>query len=190
MTRIAIHLVIAFGLVQTAPIGSALSDGVQLVYESGGAEQTPWVYDSVRISSRAGYEHCVVVSRPSLPARESCVRGDTLFERNADGTHVPVRPIGPGMRLAVPTASGNVLHYTTGSVTVRRVGAGLELPVVATTIVTRDAAGTVLRRLREDYAPSLLTAVRGVFEEADPDGGWRTVREFSLRDVRKPAAGG
>ncbi|HEX2209421.1 MAG TPA: hypothetical protein VHG93_17215 [Longimicrobium sp.] len=56
--------------------------------------------------------------------------------------------------------------------------------------MTRDAARTVLRRPREDYAPSRLTAGRGVFEEADPDGGWRSVREFSLRDVRKPAAGG
>jgi hypothetical protein len=165
-------------------IGSSLGDGMQLVYESAGVEQAPWVYDSVRVVERAGFERCVVVARAAQEPRESCMRGDTLFERSAAGALTAARPIGANMTLTVTVASGNVLEYATDDVRLLRTHEGLDLPIVRTTILTRDPAGTIIRRLREDYAPTLLTAARGVFEEPDDAGGWRTVRVFSLSVVR------
>lgn len=178
-----VAILLATSLVQAPPIASALSDGLQLVYESNGVAQAPWVYDSVRIIERAGFDRCAVVTRRSQAPHESCVRGDTLFQRNARGVHVPARPIGPDMRVEVRTATGNILLYETGGMATRRVAGGLEVTYLPTSIVTRDAAGAVTRRLREQYAPALLTALWGVFEEPDASGGWRSVREFSLREV-------
>jgi hypothetical protein len=55
-----------------APIGSGLSDGLTLVYESGGVAQTPWVYDSVHVVEREGFERCVrVARRGQRPDREN-----------------------------------------------------------------------------------------------------------------------
>ena len=167
----------------TALIGSALGDGMQLVYESAGVEQAPWVYDSVRVVERAAFDRCVVVARAGQEPRESCMRGDTLFEQSAAGAHTAVRPIGANMTLTVTAASGNVLEYATDDVRLLRTADGLDLPIVRTTILTRDSADTIIRRLREDYAPTLLTAARGVFEEPDDDGSWRTTRVFALTGV-------
>lgn len=175
-------------LIQTVPIGSALSDGMQLVYESGGVEQAPWVYDSVRVASRDGFDRCVTVARRAQDPRESCMRADTLFERNAADAHAAARPLAPNMTLAVHTASGNTLHYTTADVATRSIAGGGDVQVIRTTILIRDSTGAVLRRLREDYAPALLTAAWGVFEEPDGVGGWRIVREFSLAAVRSAVA--
>ena len=171
---------------QAAQIGSALSEGVELVYESGGVAQAPWVYDSVRVVERADFDRCIVTQRRSEPARESCVRADTLFERTEAGAYRAVRPIGPDMYVEVPSASGDVLHYSTGEIELRRFEDGLEVAALATTIVTYDRSGTITRRLHEHYAPSLLTAVSGVFEVPDESGGWTSVLEFSLSEVRRP----
>jgi hypothetical protein len=184
----AIHFAVGFALLQASSIGSALSDDLRLVYESGGVAQAPWVYDSVRIVERDGFDRCVIVAIGSMAPRESCARRDSLFTRNAAGAFVATRPIGAHMELAVPAAGGNVLHYRTGEPDVQRVAGGLEVSVLPTTIVTRDAAGAIIRRLREGYAPALLTAVWGVFEEPDGAGGWTTVREFRLSNARRPAA--
>lgn len=173
---------------QNVPIGSGLSDGVALVYESGGVAQDPWVYDSVRIVVRDGFDRCVHIVRRSQPERETCVREDTLLERTDAGEYRRTRPIGPGMQLDVVTASGQVMRYETGAVASRRIAAAGEVSFVSTTITTRDKDGAVVRRLREEYAPALLTALRGTFEEPDGDGGWKTVRKFSLREIRvRPA---
>lgn len=180
-------LFVGFALMQAAPIGSALNEGTALVYESGGAAQAPWVYDAVSVVERPRFDRCVVTRRRSQSARESCVRGDTLFERGDSSTYRAVRPIGPGMRLDVRTASGDVLEYTTGDFTVERVAGGPELVTLTTTIVTRNPSGTATRRLRERYAPSLLTAVWGAFEEPEDSGGWRGTLEFSLIEIRAPA---
>lgn len=183
-----IPFILASFLLQAAPIGSALGEDVQLVYESAGVEQTPWSYDSVRVVEREEFERCVIVARRGQEPRESCVRGDTLFDARAGdggGAYRVARPVGPDMSLAVPTASGNVLAYSTDAAATRHVPGVGELSIVSTTILTRDATGDVIRRLREDYAPSLLTAVWGVFEETDEAGGWRVVREFSLAEVRR-----
>jgi len=167
----------------TTLIGSALGDGMKLVYQSAGVEQAPWVYDSVRVVERADFDRCVVVARAGQDPRESCMRGDTLFERSAAGAYTAVRPLGANMTLTVTAASGNVLEYETDGVVLLRTADGMDLPIVRTTILTRDSAGTIIRRLREDYAPTLLTAARGVFEEPDDDGGWRTTRMFALTGV-------
>jgi predicted secreted Zn-dependent protease len=172
-----------------APIGSALSDGVQLVYVSADVAQAPWVYDSVRVVERAGFDRCVVVARAGQELRESCVRGDTLFEGSAAGAHTVTRPVGANMTLTVTAASGGVLEYTTEHVVVQRMRDGMDLPTVRTVIIIRDSAGTIIRRLREDYAPTLLTAAHGVFEEPDDAGGWKTIREFSLSAVRPAVPG-
>jgi hypothetical protein len=179
-----IALIVQLVLLQDA-IGSALNAGMQLVYESGGSPQAPWIYESVRAVEREGFERCVVVARQGQAERESCVRSDTLFERQASGEHAAVRPIGPAMELELRTASGSVLHYTTGDVSTRRIG-DRSITFVATTIVTTNAAGVVTRRLREEYAPSLLTALWGVFEQPDGAGAWRAATEFSLARIEQP----
>jgi hypothetical protein len=176
-----IEVAIGLLLVQDA-IGSGLRDGVHLIYESGGTAQAPWIYESVRVVERGGFERCVVVARQGQAERESCVRGDTLFERQASGEHAAVRPIGPAMELELRTASGSVLHYTTGDVSTRRIG-DRTVAFVTTTILTTNADGVVTRRLREEYAPSLLTALWGIFEQPDDAGGWRTATEFTLARI-------
>jgi hypothetical protein len=184
------RLLLLVGLVaaQAAPIGSALSEGIELVYQSRGVVQTPWVYDSVRVVERRDFDRCVITQRRSQPPRESCVRGDTVFERTQSGTYRAVRPIGPNMQLEVRSASGDILHYTTEEAEIRRLAGGLEVTSLSTSIVTRNSSGTITRRLREHYAPSLLTAVSGTFEEPDESGGWRVVLEFSLIEVRRPGS--
>lgn len=174
---------------RTAPIGAALTDGVRLVYESRGAAQEPWVYDSVRVVVRDGFPRCVITHRRAQSVREHCARGDTLFERTDSEGPAPagyraIRPIGPGMEMEVRGASGNVLHYVTGEAEVQRGPGTLEVAYLPTTIVTRDSGGTAVRRLREHYAPALLTALWGAFEQPDGAGGWTAVLEFSLAEVR------
>jgi hypothetical protein len=175
---------VGLAMVQAAPIGSALSEGIELVYESRGVAQAPWVYDSIRVVERQEFDRCIVTRRRSQPARESCVRGDTLFERSESDTYRAVRPVGPNMQFDVHTAAGAILHYRTGELEMERLAGGQEIPSLSTTIITKDPGGTVTRQLRERYAPALLTATWGVFEEPDETGGWRTVLEFSLIDVR------
>lgn len=168
---------------QLASIGSALDDGVQLIYESGGVAQAPWVFDSVRVAARPTFTRCVVVSRRAQPAREYCARGDTLFESAAQEFRA-TRVIGPNLRLEVRTAAGDVMVFETSRAEQRSIS-GTAIDYLPTTIVTRNAAGVVTRRLREEYAPALLTALRGTFEEPDGASGWRVVREFSLAELRR-----
>lgn len=167
------------------PIGSGLRDGIRLVYESGGAAQTPWIYESVRVVVREQFERCVVTVRRGQAERESCARGDTLFERRPSGEYAVVRPIGPNMELEVRTAAGDALHYSTGPAA-RRQMPWASVAYLPTTIITRNSEGRSTRQLREHYAPALLTALWGVFEEPAATGGWRMVREFSLADIQVP----
>lgn len=170
-------------LTTTAPIGSGLREGTRLIYESGGTTLAPWIYESVRIVPRAEFDRCVVVVRRGQAERESCARADTLFERRPSGEYAAVRPIGPEMELEVRTAAGDVMHYSTGVSASRSVD-GQEVLYLPTVIVTRNAAGSTIRQLREQYAPALLTALSGVFEEPESTGGWRTTREFTLAAIR------
>lgn len=171
-------------LLWTDPIGSALSDGVHLVYESGGASQSPWIYDSVRVVANESFDRCIVVTRRGQTSRESCVRGDTLFERRAAGEYAAARPIGPDMELEVETASGDIMRYVTGSTDLRTIS-GEDVKYLSTTITTHAKDGTVKRRLREHYAPSLLTALWGVFEVPESADEWKIVQEFSLAEISR-----
>jgi len=177
-------ILLSVALVQHASIGSGLSDGLALVYQSAGVAQAPWVYDSVRVVEREGFERCLRIARRNQPVRETCVRDNTLFERTDTGQYRAARPIGPGMRLEVITASGQVMVYETGSSASRSIAGAVDVWFLPTTITTRGKDGVPVRRLREEYAPALLTALRGEFEEPDGEGGWRKVREFSLSEIR------
>ena len=57
--------------------------------------------------------------------------------------------------------------------------------VLFTTVTTRDSTGRVTRRLREQFAPALLTAVEGTFEVPDSTqaGGWRVLSQFRLTGI-------
>ena len=165
-----------------------LAPGMSLVYGSGDTVQPAWQYESVNVVDREGFARCVVVTREGMAPRENCSRGDTLFQPGADGVLRAVRPIGPGMPLSVPQASGSTLEYQTFATRAQKVG-GVEVAVVATTIVTRNVGGEETRRLREMYAPALLTAAEGTFEEPDGAGGWRPTQSFSLLKIRSPISG-
>jgi hypothetical protein len=94
------------------------------------------------------------------------------------------RPIGEHMRLEKPLANGGRVVYETGARASHKIGETMYIGI-PTTVTTYDSAGKVLRRLREDYAPALLTALRGVFEEPDANG-WRVTREFGLKRLTQP----
>lgn len=188
MIRFAVAITIAIVAPQVPSIGASLAPGVSLVYVANGTRQT-WNYETVEVVARDGFSRCVVVTREGMAPRESCARGDTLFEPDAGGALRPSRPIGAGMTLSVPLASGSTLEYETHRSRVRRVD-DAEFYMVETSIVTRDREGVETRRLREHYAPALLTAADGIFEEPDGAGGWRVTQSFYLLAVRAPETPG
>ena len=173
--------------------GSALKPGARLVYGSAAGEQPPWTIDSVHqavsLGGRIGCTRIYLRLRPDQPtptARVTCRGGDTLFAWNA-ATNVwrADRPLGAGMRLAVPQASGSVLDYSTstrGDTTI----SGVRLSFVNTVIITRDAQGKETRRLRERYSLPIASALGGIFEAPDSTGGWRETQRFELVRVEIP----
>lgn len=178
-----IRSLVAIACVAIGEIGDNLRSGVTLQYESGGAAQAPWTYDSVRVVVHDDYDRCVMVGRRDQPARTSCARGDTLFDRTPDGFYRPARPIGEDMVLRVPGGRGTTLTFTTGAIATQQIE-GLVLRYLSTTITTRDSTGAITRRLTERYAPSLLTALSGIFEVPDDAGGWRVANRFTLVEIR------
>lgn len=164
------------------PIGSALTAGTQLYYESAGTVQQPWVYLAVEVVERPEFERCVIVTQQGRPPQESCLRGDTLFEPSGTGFRA-ARPIGPNMRLEVRGRT-QASEFLTGEMAEREVeGAGF-VEYLPTTVVTRTVEGVITRRLREEYSPAYLTALHGIFEQPDTLGGWTVVQEFELSAVR------
>lgn len=180
MILLSMHLAAGQG----GSIGSALESGTALVYESDGAAQAPWIYELVQSADREGFERCVRIERRGQPARETCLRDGLLFEPDQSGQFRAVRPIGPRMTLEVKAASGRTMLFETGARGTRQIG-DAALEYVATTMTTRNTDGAIVRRLREEYAPALLTALRGEFEEPDGAGGWRAVRTFALVEIRR-----
>jgi hypothetical protein len=87
------------------------------------------------------------------------------------------------MSLDVAGTGGRTSRFITAGETVEEVS-GHRLRVIETTVVTLDSAGTVLRRLRERFAPAIGTATWGAFEVPDGAGGWRLQREFRLAAIR------
>ena len=169
--------------------GSLLKPGAMLTYGSGDREQPPWTIDSVHrdisLGGRSGCTRIYLRMRPdqAVPtARLACRGGDTLFAWNATtNAWRAERPLGAGMTLRVPQQSGATLDYTTaqlGDTTI----AGHRVGFVHTTIITNDAQGRPIRRLRERYALALATALGGVFEVPDSAqaGAWRHSQRFDL----------
>jgi hypothetical protein len=174
-------------------LGRDLAPGLQLVYESNGQEQPAWVVDSVisrlPLLPLADCARIYLRRRPDqLRADESrvCVTRDTLFMWDArSGDWLPRRPVGAGMTMRFPQASGDTVRYSTGALT-EEVISGRRLAVVPTTVLTVDSLGRPRRRLRERYSPSLVTATGGVFERPDSaaTNGWRVEQAFELRAIR------
>ena len=175
------------------PIGGDLRPGMELVYESNGKAQPPWLVDSavagLPLDQYRGCARILLRRRPSpAPAEESrhCVSGDTLFAWNArDSLWRPQRPVGPGMRMSFPRAGGDTVRYETTE-PMEEVVSGRRIRVIETTVTTVDSLGRPKRRLRERYAPALATATGGRFEvpDAAAPGGWRIEQAFELSVIR------
>jgi hypothetical protein len=176
-------------------VGGGLSPGMVLVYRSNGQEQPHWTVDSARAGLAIdGYANCAHLSirrRPNQAQPDQsrlCASRDTLFgwdERR--GAWQAQRPLGPGMVLLLPRSNGDTVRYATHSVTYQSIS-GRSVAVVGTTVTTVDSLGRPTRRLLERYAVSLATATGGRFETPDASvpGGWRTVQEFELLEIRLP----
>lgn len=183
------------GRTATGP-ATALEPGMQLVYESGGQVQAPWTVDSVRLDlPLRKNSRCAVVHlrrRPEQsPPEESrlCLANDTLYRWDVQrGDWRVMRPVGPGMTWTSRSSSGGTVRYETGKMGDETIS-GHSISVVPTTVTTSDSGGLPLRRLRERYALSLITATGGVFEVPDSaaTGKWRSERSFELRELRTSA---
>jgi hypothetical protein len=180
----------------TTPLpGSLLAAGATLTYGSGGQEQAPWTIDSVyrdvSLGGRSGCTRIVLRMRPEQPtptARTACRGGDTLFAWNATtNAWRAERPLGSGMSLHVPQASGASLDYTTAGIGDTTIS-GHRIAFVRTTILTTDAQGRQVRRLTERYAVSLATALGGLFEVPDSAAasGWKETQRFDLLRISIP----
>jgi len=166
-----------------------------LTYGSGGRDQPPWTVDSVhRALSLGGRSGCTRIflrmrpDQPSAPPRVACRGGDTLFTWSVTASEWRAeRPLGGGMTLRVPQPSGAMLDYATGQLGDTTIS-GHRFAFVHTTVVTSDAQGRVVRRLRERYAVALATALGGVFEVPDSatTGAWRESQRFDLIRVAIP----
>ena len=175
-------------------LAERLETGMQLIYASNGQPSPPWIVDSVerpvRIGGRDGCARIRLRTAPDRPAvlREWCIR-DRRLEAWSDSTMAfrVLRPVGPGIRLEMPGAGGGAIRYETTSPE-RDVVNGVELEVIPTTVLTIGADSLPIRRLRERFSVALATATAGVFEMPDSasPGGWRTMEEFRLVEIRRP----
>lgn len=187
----------AFG--QTAapesnPLAGLLRDVTSLTYASDGTLQAPWRirHDGVLRREITGTSYCVrvVMQRAATPSPEDssrlCVAGDTIFTAESSGAVRATRPIGPGMTLIVPTRSKGTAQYQTLSLAADTIN-GMAIPIVLTTVTTRDSLGRMVQRLTERYSPGLATATRGEFSVPDSTvpGGWRRRQVFELKSIER-----
>lgn len=193
-------MIVAFLFQAVLPVVSPklatdLRSGMLLVYASDGGEQPPWSIDFVEsrvaLKDHADCARLRIRRQPSQAEPDEnrlCVEKGTLYVWDSGGnTWLPQRPVGPGMELILPRPNGDVVQYTTGTVS-EEVISGLRLSVLETTVTTVDSSGRPRRRLRERYALTLATATGGRFEVPDPDApvAWRTQQVFELREIRMP----
>jgi hypothetical protein len=171
--------------------GSQLRAGMQLLYK-GDADQL-WTIDSLTSDTTlGGVPHCVRMrlrtsAQGSSSTRAFCARAGVLQTYDAaTGQLRPARPLLPGSRLTTTAANGSTSVFVTDSLFVELAG-GRAWDIVGTTVTTSDSAGRVVRRLREHFAPAILTATEGVFEVPDSTqpGGWRAVTRFRLDEIRR-----
>jgi hypothetical protein len=179
----------------TPEVGGLLRPGMQLVYYANGEAQPTWTVDSiVMIPAPRPDSRCAVIHIRRQPAQAQpdqtrlCLARDTLFNWDHDRQDWrPGRPAGPGMRLSLTRRTGGSVEYETDSVSVDHIS-GHVIPVLLTTVTTRDSLGRPVRRLRERYALGLATATGGTFEIPDPGrtGAWQPQQVFELRAIAQP----
>jgi hypothetical protein len=193
-TRLVIIATVAAGGLAAPPAVAQemLRPGMVLVYQTPDGGGQEWKVDLAEADvSLGGWTGCHRVrfaaggpgAAPDL--RETCVADGVLHRWVAgDAAWRASRPILPGDTLDVATSRG-VTRYLTGSATVDTIS-GRPVAVVETVVLTLDASGQVIRRLRERYATALGTATWGVFEVPDSSAseGWRAVQEFRLVAIR------
>ena len=168
-----------------------LTAGMSLTYESEGIAQSPWHVDTVQFGASVGGKSSVVRvvqrMRADAPptARAFLVENDVLSLWDAANSQWRrQRPLAPRREIEVPQANGDTARVTTADTSYAHVGER-KILVLQTTFLTRNRAGRVVRRLTEEYAPSLATAVSGVFEVADSaSGAWRTTQRFRLVAIK------
>jgi hypothetical protein len=172
---------------------TVLTVGMELQYESNGRAGAPWRVESVeRDLAIAGRTGCLRVRfapggpRAGADVRITCEDAETLWSLDTvSGTWQASRPLGVGGTLETIPAARSTRYTVNGESTVE-IG-GYTLRVLETVVLTIDSTGTVVRRLREHYAPALGTATWGAFEVPDGDG-WKVQQEFRLTAIRPPKA--
>lgn len=179
---------------ESRPLAGLLRDVLSLTYASDGTLQLPW---RVRHDGRlrreiGGTSYCVrfVMQRAAAPSPADssrlCVAGDTIFTVEPTGAVRATRPIGPGMTLIVPTRTKGTAHYQTLSAAADTIS-GIPIPIILTTVTTRDSVGRMVQRLTERFSPGLATATRGEFSVPDSTvpGGWRLRQVFELKSIQR-----
>ncbi len=179
---------------ESRPLAGLLRGVTSLTYASDGTLQPPWRvrHDGVLRREISGTLYCVRVvmqrSAKASPADSSrlCVAGDTIFTAEPSGAVRASRPIGPGMTLIIPTPSKGTAHYQTLGVAADTIS-GVAIPIVLTTVTTRDSLGRMVQKLTERYSPGLATATRGEFSVPDSTvpGGWRQRQVFELKSIER-----
>jgi hypothetical protein len=174
-----------------ATLGAGLEPGMVLLYTNNGQSQPPWLVEAVAPASvaRPGAD-CVTVRIQRDAARTPpdvtvCVDAGVLYQWSESRREwVAQRPVAPNRTLSFPQADGGSVRYETGDSNEVMLG-GRRFAVVETAVTTLDAAGKAVRRLREQFAPSLTTAVIGTFEvpDAAAASGWRAEQTFELRQI-------
>jgi hypothetical protein len=169
-----------------------LAAGTTLTYESEGTAQPPWHVDTVQfdatVGGRNGVRRVVLRLRPDAAPtpRAYAIEGDTLFAWSAASNQWRrERPLAARREIEVPQgANGDTARVTTGDSSHVQVG-DRRMLILPTTFLTRNRAGRPVRRLTEEYAPSIATAVSGVFEVADSaTGTWRVTQRFRLAAMK------
>jgi hypothetical protein len=179
---------------ESRPLAGLLRDVTSLTYASDGTVQQPWRvrHDGVLRREVAGTSYCVrvVMQRAATPSPADssrlCVSGDTIFTVEPTGAVRATRPIGTGMTLIVPTRSKGTAHYQTLSAATDTIS-GIPVPIILTTVTTRDSLGRMVQRLTERFSPGLATATRGEFSVPDSTvpGGWRQRQVFELKSIER-----
>jgi hypothetical protein len=173
------------------PLGSSLTPGTQLLYESNGVT-TPWYIDSVNTSFAAGSEsNCLRlvlrIGTGAAQTRTHCVVGETMmnWSQNA-GRLVAARPLSI-TTMGISAANGGSVRFEVSPPAVDTIGTE-RFVVLPTVVTTLDSSGKAIRRLTERFAQALATATEGVFEVPDTAraGQWRISQRFRLTGIRRP----
>jgi hypothetical protein len=175
------------------PLGTLLKKGTLLHYAMNGKEGPPWHIQSAEVNvplrGMKGCSHFVIRMNEKLTEnRELCRVGklQLVWDSVASAWH-PARPVTPRDSLTIETPDGGSVRYRTGDLDNVTIG-GETIAVVPTEVVIFDASGNPQRRLRELYATSLATAVKGTFSVPDLklQDGWREELAFELLRIVQP----